>query len=81
MTRPFGCSDPRQSLAMDKDGRIWAGTNGGASCFDGQQWHTIGTKDGILDGNVFSMLFDDRGHRWFGTLKGLSVFRGGLPSS
>ncbi|MBI3621068.1 MAG: hypothetical protein HY208_02615 [Nitrospirae bacterium] len=66
-------------LTMDSEGRVWAGTDGGASWFDGQRWHTIGTADGLPDNYVFSVLFDDRGHRWFGTLKGLSVFRGTLP--
>lgn len=68
------------SLAMDNDGRIWAGTNGGINWYDGKQWNTINEDDGLLDNNVYSILFDQRGHRWFGTLKGLSVFKGEPPS-
>jgi ligand-binding sensor domain-containing protein len=66
-------------LTMDPEGRVWAGTDGGASWFDGQHWHTITATAGLPDNYVFSILFDNRGHRWFGTLKGLSVFRGVLP--
>ena len=68
------------SLALDPEGRVWAGTDTGASWFDGTKWHLINDADGLPDNNVFAMLFDKRGHRWFGTLQGLSVFRGSLPS-
>ncbi len=68
------------ALALDEEGRVWAGTDGGASWFDGTKWRTITVADGLPDNFVFSILFDRRGHRWFGTLKGLSVFRGTLPA-
>jgi ligand-binding sensor domain-containing protein len=66
-------------LALDPQGHVWVGTDGGASWFDGTHWHTISTAQGLPSNYVFSILFDDRGHRWFGTLNGLSVFRGALP--
>ena len=68
------------SLSLDTEGRVWAGTDQGASWFDGTRWTSINDEDGLADNNVFSILFDDQGHRWFGTLQGLSVFKGGLPS-
>jgi ligand-binding sensor domain-containing protein len=67
------------TLVLDRDGRVWAGTNGGASWFDGTRWRTIDRTKGLLDNNVLSMLFDGQGRRWFGTAKGLSVFKGSLP--
>jgi len=67
-------------LAVDTDGRIWAGTNGGVSWYDGQRWRTLSKKDGLVDDNVFSIVFDDKGNRWFGTWLGLSRNRGPLPS-
>lgn len=69
------------ALAVDPEGRIWAGTNGGASWFDGNRWHTLDHTHGLQDDNVLSLLFDRQGRRWFGTTKGLSVFRGGLPET
>jgi len=66
-------------LALDPQGHVWVGTDGGASWYDGAHWHTISTAQGLPSNYVFSILFDDRGHRWFGTLNGLSVFRGVLP--
>jgi ligand-binding sensor domain-containing protein len=68
------------ALSVDPDGRIWAGTDGGASWFDGTVWHTITAAQGLPSNFIFSILFDERGHRWFGTLNGLSVFRGRLPA-
>ncbi|HET8759718.1 MAG TPA: regulator, partial [Nitrospiria bacterium] len=55
-----------------RDGLLWAGTDGGASWYDGSRWRTYTTRDGLMDNNVFSMAFDDHGARWFGTWKGLS---------
>jgi ligand-binding sensor domain-containing protein len=66
-------------LEVDRDGRIWAGTNGGVSWFDGQKWRTLTTRDGLLDNNVFSIAFDKSGRYWFGTWKGLSHYSGPLP--
>jgi ligand-binding sensor domain-containing protein len=68
------------TLVSDREGHVWAGTNGGASWFDGTRWRNINTSRGLLDDYVFSMLFDKKGRRWFGTTKGLSVFKGSLPS-
>lgn len=68
------------ALNLDREGRVWAGTNGGASWFDGTRWTTIDKSKGLQDENVLSILFDKRNRRWFGTTKGLSMFRGSLPS-
>jgi ligand-binding sensor domain-containing protein len=68
------------ALALDREGRVWAGTNGGASWFDGAHWRTIDRSKGLRDNNVLSLLFDRKGRRWFGTTKGLSVFKGSLPA-
>ena len=68
------------ALNLDREGRVWAGTNGGASWFDGTRWTTIDKSKGLQDENVLAILFDKRNRRWFGTTKGLSVFRGSLPS-
>lgn len=68
------------TLVSDGEGRVWAGTNGGASWFDGTRWRTINQAAGLQDNNIFSILFDKTGRRWFGSLKGLSVFKGSIPA-
>ena len=60
------------ALAVEPDGTLWAGTDGGASWFTGQEWRTYTKKDGLLDDNVFSIAFDASGSKWFGTWTGLS---------
>ena len=69
------------ALAIDHEGYLWAGTNGGASWFDGTRWHNLNTHDGLINNNVFSFAFDAKGRRWFGTWTGLSMYQGPLPTS
>lgn len=69
------------ALALDADGNVWAGTNGGVSWFDGNRWSNLSKREGLLDDNVFSIAFDDKGRRWFGTWQGLSMHQGPLPLS
>jgi ligand-binding sensor domain-containing protein len=64
----------------DGEGRVWAGTNGGASWFDGTRWRNIDQSKGLQDDTIFSIFFDKKGRRWFGSAKGLSVFEGSIPS-
>jgi ligand-binding sensor domain-containing protein len=60
------------ALAVDKDGTLWAGTDGGVSYLKAGRWITIAARHGLMDDNVFSILFDPDGNAWFGTWKGLS---------
>jgi len=60
------------ALEIDKEGILWAGTDGGVSRFDGTNWITYTTQDGLQDNNVFSIAFDASGNKWFGTWTGLS---------
>jgi ligand-binding sensor domain-containing protein len=59
------------ALAIDPEGTLWAGTDGGVSWFDGVRWQTLTTQDGLMDNNVFSLAFD-RDINWIGTWKGLN---------
>ncbi|NOY63205.1 MAG: regulator [Gammaproteobacteria bacterium] len=59
------------------DGSIWAGTwGGGVSRFDGKQWQSFSSEDGLAGDIVFSIAEDRQGALWFGTNKGLSRFDG-----
>jgi len=67
------------ALAVDREGVVWAGTWGaGLSRFDGREWKTYTTAEG-LPGNHVSMLHVDRttGLLWVGTNNGLSRLEDG----
>jgi streptogramin lyase len=60
------------TLAVAPDGTLWAGTDGGASYRKDGRWITLGKRHGLIDDNVFSILFDAEGNTWLGTWAGLS---------
>lgn len=65
------------ALAVDGQGKVWAGTWGaGLSVFDGQKWKTYTKKDGLPDNHVFMLNVGPQGHIWVGTNKGLTRFDG-----
>jgi DNA-binding NtrC family response regulator/ligand-binding sensor domain-containing protein len=69
-------------ICEDKDGRLWFGTasfdlkGSGVSCYDGQNWATFSTKDGLANDNVLSILQSRDGALWFGTYDGASRYDG-----
>jgi ligand-binding sensor domain-containing protein len=65
------------SLAVDDDGRVWAGTwGGGLSVFDGASFATYTMKDGLPANHVFMLRKDPKGGLWVGTSQGLAKFDG-----
>jgi len=65
------------SILSAPDGSIWAGTwGGGVSRFDGKQWVSYTTRDGLSGNIVYSIVRDNNGVFWFGTDNGLSRFDG-----
>lgn len=66
------------SLAVDRDGVVWAGTwGGGLGRYDGTRWTNYTTEEG-LPGNHVSMLHVTRqGQLWIGTNNGLAQLNGG----
>jgi len=61
------------TLAVDKAGRLWAGTlNHGVSVFNGKQWRTYGPVDGPLGSRVFALAVNPKdGGVWGATEAGL----------
>lgn len=60
-TRLYGLADglPQSTLyalAQDEQGRLWAGTQGGACWFDGQRFQTLDTHRGLPDNHVTALL-------------------------
>jgi len=69
-------SDYVMSMAVDREGNLWFGTNNGVSVFDGENWTTYGTSDGLAKKFVDAIAVDCEGNKWFGTMGGLSKFDG-----
>jgi ligand-binding sensor domain-containing protein len=66
------------SLAVDRDGIVWAGTwGGGLSRFDGQQWTQQTVAEGLPGNHVFMLHVDAQGTLWIGTNKGLAKGKAG----
>ena len=64
------------TLVADASGNVWVGTTAGLSRFDGQQWTTFTTEDGLADDAIAPQAVDGHGQVWAGSLKGLSRFDG-----
>jgi hypothetical protein len=47
-------------------GNKWVGTSGGVSEFDGTNWITYTTADGLSNNNVNAVAIDLQGNKWFG---------------
>ena len=62
---------------QDSKGYIWMGTQAGLSRFDGKNFITYTTAQGLAD-NTVNCIFEDRKHQlWIGTENGgVSVFNG-----
>ncbi|MFS3133976.1 diguanylate cyclase domain-containing protein [Gluconacetobacter sacchari] len=67
-------NDILYSLLVDRDGRIWAGSDRGVNVFDGRRWVTITEADGLASNDLDqdSLLEDADGSIWLGTSRGLS---------
>lgn len=64
------------SMVVDKDGSVWCGTwGGGLSHFDGKNWTTYSTKEGLPGNHVFMLKIGKDGKLWIGTNKGLARFK------
>jgi len=65
------------SLAEDKLGYLWVGTNGGGIArFDGKHFSVYTLEDGIRDNYIHKIYVDSHNNIWAATSKGLSKFDG-----
>ena len=61
------------SIAQDKGGIKWFGTNGGGlMSYDGKKWNSYDSKDGLVDEYVWSLAFEPNGTMWVGTWYGVN---------
>ena len=64
------------AILQDHQNTLWFGTDQGAISYDGQQFQTYTTANGLAH-NTINTLFQDRKNQvWFGTQKGLTRFDG-----
>ncbi|MGB5081966.1 MAG: two-component regulator propeller domain-containing protein [Burkholderiales bacterium] len=65
------------SMAVDRDGVVWAGTWGaGLARFDGRKWTNYTKAEGLPGNHVFMLHVDPRGVLWIGTNNGLAKMSG-----
>jgi len=64
------------SIAVDPNGKIWAGTYSGLTVFDGAKWtnYTDSHTNPANNLQVLSIDFDSHGNKWFGTACGILKF-------
>jgi len=62
------------SMARTNDGKIWFGTSGGLSVFDGKKITSYYKEDGLLSNKVTSLYADRSGVLWIGNRDGLTRF-------
>jgi hypothetical protein len=64
------------ALALDRAGRLWAGTDNGVDVYDQNRWRHYGREDGLIwdDTDSSALYADPDGSMWIGTSNGLSRY-------
>jgi ligand-binding sensor domain-containing protein len=65
-----------QCIVKDNTGKMWFGTKGGLSSFDGSKWANYTTGNGLVSNNVLCLAIAKDGSLWVGTDNGVSHFNG-----
>ena len=67
-----------QAITSDKEGKIWFGTQGGISVFNGAEWTSYKEEDGLISNNVLCIVVDNNGVIWIGTDNGVTSIDKGI---
>ena len=70
-----------QTITDDKDGKIWFGTQGGISVFDGSKFTNYTKANGLNSDNILCLTVDKEGVVWIGTDEGVNSFSNGTFNS
>ena len=63
-----------QAIAIDTEGKVWFGTKGGVSVFDGNEWSSFTIKDGLISNNILSIIIDKNGLIYIGSDNGVMTY-------
>lgn len=66
-----------QAIAADKTGKLWFGTKGGVSVYDGSSWTSFTENDGLNSNNILCIMVDNSGIVWIGTENGVNSINNG----
>ncbi len=65
-----------RKILFEPDGSVWFATGGGVSRFDGQDFVSFTTEDGLPSDYVENMARDAKGNLWFSTAAGIARYDG-----
>jgi hypothetical protein len=66
------------SVAQDREGVLWLGTEAGLASYDGQDWTVYRASDfGLSNEQINTIAVDDQNRIWIGTNEGLAMYDGG----
>jgi len=66
-----------QAIAEDNNGKLWFGTKGGVSVFDGSAWTSFTIDNGLNSNNILCIAADHEGVVWLGTDSGVNCYKNG----
>ena len=70
-----------QAITDDLDGKIWFGTQGGISVFDGSTFTNYTKANGLNSDSILCLTVDKKGVVWIGTDEGINSFSNGTFNS
>ncbi|MBW7997052.1 MAG: T9SS type A sorting domain-containing protein [Candidatus Glassbacteria bacterium] len=65
-----------RDITLDSNGNVWFATSAGVSRFDGMDWVTYTSIDGLAGNNSFQIVEDAQGNMWIATQRGVSKYDG-----
>ena len=66
-----------QRLLASRDGSLWIGSDSGLTHYQNGSFHSLTTKDGLSNDNVWALVESRDGSLWIGTDQGLNHLRNG----
>ena len=62
------------SVAQDRNGEFWFGTDEGLSHYDGKNWETLNKASGLMDDGIYAIdCVTDADQIWVGSRNGVTV--------
>jgi ligand-binding sensor domain-containing protein len=68
--------DRVSGITQDRNGNIWLAADHGVIKYDGYNFQSYTTADGLLSDSIYSIIVDNNNDVWCGTGKGVNYFNG-----